>query len=525
VSSQRRETAVVSAVLAALCAAVLGRWVAHGGFASDDWSLAALTKYPGPDGLLPAFWKSVAYRPVAALYLPAEYLVFDEHPSLHILWTLLLATAGAVLLYAVLRRLGFQLWHAGAIAALVLLFPGADSTRLWVTGNLPQLAVTLCLGGLLLALRGLELAPRGRRAAVVHAPAVLLYAASVLTYEATAPPIALFGVLYRLRSTWRAAGRRWAADLVAVGLALAWNLSQSHRRAVGFSAQTAHARQIAEDATTLFARSLVPYGTPRRSVVLSLVAVVVLVTALLVRSLARGDRVRTSAVRWLSTGLAGVVFAAAGWVMFVPTTKFYAPLSAGFGNRTNAVASIGLVLAVYAVLMLVGTIAFRLGRRPRALGAVLPALLVVVVLVGYAREVRSDTDQWTRAVARERNVLSTLARIVPATAHGDRIYTFGQAGYESAGIPIFHASWDLTGAVTLRWKHPPLAAYPVIGISRVVCDPRRVHLVGPGWNPRFGSPYGKTIFVDLSRAVERRIASASQCRTALTRFRPGPLVG
>lgn len=121
--------------------------------------------------------------------------------------------------YGLLRALRLRRLDAGALAALALLFPASDSTRLWLGAGAVNLSILLVLLGALLALHGLR--QPGKRAAVLHAGAVVLYLLGLMTYEAVAPAILVSGLLYRLRSPWRSALPRWAVDASAAVLVLA----------------------------------------------------------------------------------------------------------------------------------------------------------------------------------------------------------------------------------------------------------------------------------------------------------------
>ena len=521
----RREAGVVATLLLLLGGAVLGPHVVNGGFSTDEWSNSAATQYPGPSGLVATWWHAVSARPVAAFYLPLTHLVMGEHPALHLAWALILAVGTSVLLCVALRELGFEPVHAGLVAALTLVFPYSDSTELWATGSLSHLATIFALGGLIVALRGLRHGTSERSWARAHGPALALYVLAVFTYEAVAPVIALFGLLYRVRAPWRRVAPRWAADGVVVALTVGWVASQTARTVRPLAGQVDHARQIADQGLTLVARTALPFGHVGRAAVLGLLAATLAAAAVAHRLLPPEDEARARLRRWLAAALGGGLAAAAGWAMFIPSEPFYSPLSPGVGNRTNAVAAPGIVLLVYACFALAATLVTRGLRRPSRLVPVLASCVALLVLTGFVREVRRDMTAWERATGREDRVLAALDRTLGRPAHGSTIYTFGYAGYQAPGIPVFAVSWDLDGAVKIHWNDPSLEAYPVIGDTRIRCDASRLRPLGRGWGPRNGASYGRALFVNVPTGRAERINSAAGCRDAVTRFRPGPFIG
>ena len=114
----RRELALAGALLAALGALAYGPHAAEGGFVSDDWENAATTADP-PDGrgfLGPIDLRTFAYRPLLALVIPLPHLLFGDAAWAHLALAAALAVVAAVAVYALLRTLGLEPLHAGAIA-------------------------------------------------------------------------------------------------------------------------------------------------------------------------------------------------------------------------------------------------------------------------------------------------------------------------------------------------------------------------------------------------------------------------
>ena len=140
--------------------AVFGSHIVQGSFYYDDWANSAHTHEPGGandfGAALSYFWGFTGFRPLLALYVPVLHEVFGQHWGAHLAWAVVLATLMSGLLFAVLVELGIGRVHALLIAALVLVFPFSDATRLWATSATAHLTASFWLAGLWVALRGLD---------------------------------------------------------------------------------------------------------------------------------------------------------------------------------------------------------------------------------------------------------------------------------------------------------------------------------------------------------------------------------
>src|SRR5919202_7092860 len=145
---RRRELALVAGGLGLLAALVYGDHVASGGFAWDDWENGDKASHPGQPGFLGPFdLRQAAYRPALQLLLPLPHLVFGAHPAPQLALALAVAVAASAAFHALLRALGASRPFATAAAALALVFPWADATRLWATASINLVAVVLWTAG------------------------------------------------------------------------------------------------------------------------------------------------------------------------------------------------------------------------------------------------------------------------------------------------------------------------------------------------------------------------------------------
>src|SRR3954471_21222092 len=155
----RGETMLVALGLALLAGLLYGDHLVRGGFLWDDWENAGTTRFGGGHDFAGPFdLRQAAYRPLLQLLLPLPHLVFGAHPAPHLALALVLAVGACAAFHALLRALGAPRPYATAAAALALVFPWSDSTRLWATASLDLVAVMLVLGAAAIALNG----PRSR---------------------------------------------------------------------------------------------------------------------------------------------------------------------------------------------------------------------------------------------------------------------------------------------------------------------------------------------------------------------------
>jgi len=452
-AAARSELALVAVGLALLAALVYGDHVVRGGFLWDDWENAGTTRFRYEPGFLGPFdLRQAAYRPVLQLLLPLPHLLFGTHAAPHLALALLLAVCACAAFHALLRGLGVPRAYATAAAALALVFPWSDSTRLWATASLNLVAVTLVLGAGAIALRG----PRSR--VVLTA---CMCAAGVLTYEAVAGLVLLLPLLYRVRMPWRAAIARWRFEALAAGAAAALVALATTKPASGGALE--HAGRMATEGAALAGRALAPWGHPPAAAVLA--ATLALVAASLA---VRRPAVRRPAVA-AALSLSALVLA---WAPFVPGESKYVPGAPGIYDRVNIVAGFALAALVCSLAALLHALV------PRA-RAMLPLALLAVVGAGWVTHAREHVAQYDRATDAQRSELAAIDRALPPRpARGTVVVLLEDSAWAAPGVPTFGQRWDLSAALKLRYDDPSLSGIPVSGAARRRCAPHaRVVLV------------------------------------------------
>ncbi len=519
-----REALLAWAMLAVLGALVYSPHVAHGGYYLDDWSDAAGTFYPpggsGVSHVLSYFSGLFTYRPVLILYVPFKYYVLGTNMAYQLVLAVALGVIVAALAYGILRTLSVPWYHAWLIAALTVVYPWFDSTRLWEAASLSTLAIAFAFGGLWIALVGLN-----RRSWLLHGCAAFLYLVSILAYEITLPFIAAAGVFYVFRAGWRLARTRWAVDLVVVVGAGLWDGLHTNRSVSSISGDLTHLKEIFTSGGTLLGRTPFPVG-PHSHTALTLTILGIVVVAGLIVGLSQrprfGDGPQWDLREWLLLAAGGLLVAALGWTMFIPADPYYTPSIYGFTNRVNALAGIGLVIFVYATIGIAATLAGRF--LPKTRGLVTVATLVAGLMLGaaYVHVLERHGRIWDTAYRAETAAIDQMRARFPHLRHGTTVFTSNYPAYQTLGVPIFASTWDLNGMIKLRYDDGTLSAYPVIEGQQLVCRPGGVGLWGTG-APTTTSPYGAARLLDVETGRHSVPRSRKECRAVVGDYVPGPM--
>ncbi len=525
-----REFVVAFAALSIIAVLALGPHLRHGGFYFDDWSNGAGALQPpgSPDvgDALSYFSEITLFRPVLVLYVPLTYFIFGMHIHYHLAWAAVLAVLAATMFYGVLRTLGVPWVHALLIAALTIVFPWSDATRLWATGDQVNLSITFMAAGLLVALLGLK---RGRRR--WHAVAAVLYLLSILTYEVTLPLIACLGGIYCYRVGWRAARWRWLTDLVVAAVAGAWVGTHTKRTTSGLSGDFAHFKMVISGAETILGRAGMPLGTPQTTIALFALA---LILAVGVGAYLRfPDRFTAEQGwdlrRWLMLAGGGLLVSLLGWMIFIPADPYYTPSVYGATNRVNGLAAFGLVLLVYGEFGIIGTL---LGQiRPRAKLIALPVivLLGIVLLLSYTHVLRRHINVWDAASVAQNNAAIEIREEFQELPHGTTVFTSSVPANQTLGVPIFTASYDLDGMVKMEYDDYSLSAYPIVEDFHVSCRANGVTLEKPDGEVferqderEVSAPYGTVLLLNLQTGSRAAPQSRRACRRVSRSYVAGP---
>jgi predicted membrane channel-forming protein YqfA (hemolysin III family) len=510
------QAAIVTVVLGAVAVIMFLPHILHGGFYYDDWQEEARAHYGGFGGSFNFVLSLNNRRPVGAAYIAAEFTLFGSHEQWYHVLGALQWLGVAVLTRAVLRQLGTPPAPALAVAVLVLAFPSVDSVWLPATGGQVSFSVLALLAGVLLNLRGF--AAGGRTHVLLRVAGILCLVVGVLDYELVLPASLVAGAVYFAVAPRRAALRGWVIDVfVVAAFAIVFTARALHllpgtdtHNVLSASQELDHARLILHQAKALATASLVPFGSQRNDVVLgSALFLAAVVSALAVRS-GPGplrSRVRTG----LLLGAAGVAIVALGYIMLIPSNDYYVPLQLGVGNRINGLAAVGYAMVVGGVATLAGALVLAVRPRWRAAPSALTLALCAVVAVGYLHRVSEDRAAWRTATEEQTVVLRDLRAAVPSLTPGTSIVTVGIEPWSAPGVPVFAATWDLSGAAELMYGVAYVPAYPSNGGTDLTCEGDAIVAPGSDWS----APYRSTVLVELLQRRAISLTSQKVCIRAL----------
>jgi hypothetical protein len=511
------ELVVVSALLTVLGVAVFSRHVVQGGFYSDDWSNLALYEFADSPRYVNAVDVTAAElgsRPLLAALLPLPHALFGADMAAQLALALGLGVLTCVLFYLFLRAIPVAPLHAGAIAALALIFPWADSIRLWATASVNTVALCFAFLGGYLALRGLE--SEGRRRTTALVVAAVLYGLSVLTYEVAGVALLLLGVLYLQRAPRVTALRWWAIHGAVVVAALAYTAATTDKEVGGIGQRLDDLPSYTRHAVAIFSFSFVPPGTTNGLLRAGAVALVVGIVGF------GAWRWRTTREPrlgfWLAFVAGSVVAVVSAYVITLGASLD--PIKGGTFNRGNIFAAFGMVAALYGAAMVLACLL----QGQRRLAVAVAAASVLLVGAGYTARVSNDIDAWVRAARLQEPVIENAERAARDALPGSTLLTFGHNGQVDGGIPIFEVMWDLDGAMRVRTDGRVRHAYPVHDRVRLRCGPRVMTIDYLEIGYAVSASYRKTYFVDAATGRHERVASQADCLSARRRFRPGSWV-
>ena len=498
--------------------------ILNGGFYSDDWADAAARYYPpgggGLEGVLTYFKGLFEYRPGLILYIPLKYYAFGDNMALQLAWTVALGVIAASLLYGILRFFRTPWYHAWLIGALTVVYPWFDSTRFWEAASLSTFAIVLALAGFWVALIGLQ-----RRSWALHAGAAALYLASILIYEITLPAIAAAGLIYVLRFGWRLSWPRWGVDLTVVVAAGIWNATHTNRPVSGLSGNLEHLWDIVVAGGTLLGRTAYPLGPYGHTTTMLLLFAAVLGAGTIAyfawsRGSEEGDG--WGLKQWLLLAAGGLGLAVVGWAMFIPADVYYTPSIYGFSNRVNALAGLGLVIAMYATLGVGVTLAARVVPRARAAVPAVVVLLGLMLGATYIHVTARHSGIWDEAYKAEREGMDRIKAAFPELAPESMVIASNYPAYQTLGVPIFAAGWDLNGMIKLEYDDGTLRGFPRLEGLEIACHRDELGVYG-NLTPEHQAPYGKAYLLDLQTGRNTAPANRRQCLRAKEQYLPGPL--
>jgi hypothetical protein len=115
---------------------------------------------------------------------------------------------------------------------------------------------------------------------------------------------------------------------------------------------------------------------------------------------------------------------------------------------------------------------------------------------------------------------------MPKPPSGSMVVSFGQPVWEASGLPVWATSWDLDGAVAVRYGDVTLAAMPAYPGTTVACGPESAIPSNPGFPgaylPSMARPYGRLYLFDARRGNWSAPRNRRECERVAPQFVPGP---
>lgn len=518
-----RRAAPTLAVLAGLLALVLALYLPYAteaGWFSDDWAVYAEQQESQgsyADGMSACMQSIPGGRKLACIYSVSEWALFGDRRWGYHLVSIAFLVAIAFLAYAVARRAGLGRSWSAAISGAVIVFPGADSTRLWPVASIGQYAVTLQMTSLLLAMIALAHRWSGRTAAL-HGASLLLALLAMATYEIAVPLVALQGAVYVAAFRNRRAFKRWLVDIGLVLTFVTYRLAIAPASDPNFVVE----RSGREMVTRL--RVLVEGAwdtwrylyAPGRG--LALLAALLLAAA---AATVLSPTLRSRLVRWWLLLGAAIVAAAVCSTVFLTANDLYVPQYFGTFNRLNLPGTIPYAVAFVAVLGILHELIRRWSPSP----LVAPIAVAVVALAVSAHQlaVRADHQEaWLESWSAQSDAVPGTRTALEAVPPSPRLLGFDTPQWERGWVPVFAQSWDFRGMVEYETPVDPKYASPFV--ENMSCGDRGVDQDGALVAP-YDNRKHPVYFVSPARGIAVHVASRRQCEARLDAWGPAPYWG
>jgi hypothetical protein len=519
-----RPVVAATVLLGLLVAVMYGPPIFDSGWYYDDWAIGSAMADDPAGGPVDLYRQCHAVdsgnRPGACAFHAVRFWLLGMHVRRYHALAALLVLLCALAFFALLRRCRLPIWAAGASAAVFVVFPGSDSTRLWPTASNLAWALLLWLVGALVALRALDRG--GLRAAVLHGASVVCMVAAMLTYDGMIPIVAMTGAVYLLARRDRAALALGAVDLVVAAAYGVWRMwIVNIPDAAGLTLHRTRSQLIAREGHLIeagwktFKTLFLPGGTV--ALVLWVAGALVVLAAMAFRPAAR-----RAIAWWIAIAAGCAAFAAISLSAYVTANDLYLPDPGSLFNRLNVAAALAYCLGFVALLSAIGVALRSLlaVRRSANIGSVLAAgaivaagLAVVIHQYDFSRDTQAAYKRsWTSQIVAMRRVQIALSTIPSRDA---TIVSFGHPLYEPGYIPVFAADWDLRGAIDDLTDHDPPLAAPWAGFT---CGDDAVMRGTERWAPYKGT--SPVWFVDAATTGARRIKTRADCEQATQQLTP-----
>ena len=476
------------------------------GFVYDDWYLVS-HQILGP----PITGIYIGLGPARALAIEGALFRADAH--LYYAAAAVIFSLAVVILFVALRALRVDQVCAAIAATLVLVFPAADSLRLWYAANVTvALAALLALLGIVAGAHWIECRSRPR---VWLAASLLLWAGAISCYFSVVVlmtlPIALIPLSPQRRRALLNFVMNFALGVVCLAVILPSSLTAQYHANWALSAYPGRAWALW---TAGFQFLIVgPFGhVTVATLALGFAAACLAAVFYVILTRVEGPRRRpaTHAGRQLTAVGLLLVGTLAAWTPLIPANAYYTPSTLGVGNRVNGFAQIFLLSAVAMLVTTLAGLAGRLLRQPVV--SIATAVGFGMLLVASCLpQTLSHAQGYSDAATQRNSILAMVTALARAPMPGTTVLIGDYNAYKSQNwIPVFASTYDFDGALQMIYGDPTLVGFPVLpGFS---CTP-----TGLGGLPNATSaiPYGGLIVVDIGRRRTDSLKDLDTCRALL----------
>jgi hypothetical protein len=151
------------------------------------------------------------------------------------------------------------------------------------------------------------------------------------------------------------------------------------------------------------------------------------------------------------------------------------------------------------------------------------AAYAALLLAAFVQDLRTDLRVWDRSADEQYRTLNTIEKAVPEPPAGAVVFTFGQAGVVTPGLPIFYSTWELTNALRVTYDRGDLLGAPIIEGRGVYCRAGEVRgSIVDTQEVLQRAAYGSAVFVDVATGRASTIRSREQCMRLAGTYVPGP---
>ena len=445
------------------------------GFYSDDWAMLASMKLSQSQLFIDVFSEIFRahdheIRPVQFFELAALYKLFGLDPLGYHLVNAAIILIAVVLLYLLGRTLGKPRALALSISVIFMLVPNYSTDRFWIASSAANLSMVFCLIALHAHLQALH---RRQPGAFWRweALAMLGVLGSGFCYEVFLPLLTLAaGFLFALEvknhgsrsDAGRIVGKaalHQSAIVCAVALILAVKALWATRvprnlEFIGLGFWTG--RQILRAGAINYGYHLLllpstvwhvlrHYAHPTIVMISAIIGFAVWVRLYTLPNPLTASAAKARAK--MSVYLAcGIVLFIAGYSLFP-----IKPVENGSNNRAAIAGTIGFAVSVTGSLGILASLAPCIWRK-----AIL-STGIALISMGGALIVGVVGDFWTQSFRIEKKILSDIQDHVPLVRAGTSLILDGVCPYNGPA-PVFNATWDLSGALSLVYGHDGIEA-------------------------------------------------------------------